>query len=139
MFDFYAFYQDKIVLRPDKGSFTAEGQSTRLSNKDLDPVPTSMKKWEWYHVAGFWVAEGFSVVQMEVPSSAVSLGLNPGHAIVACLIGNLMVTIPCCITGWMGSKVTTVFTIIEGIIQTNWYCYLVLYQFSCHREIVGSI
>jgi NCS1 family nucleobase:cation symporter-1 len=110
MFNLHKFYQDKIVLRPEKGSFTA---SSRLSNKDLDPVPASQKEWEWYHMAGFWVAEGFSVVQMEVPSSAVSVGLNPGLAITACLIGNLMVTVPCCITGWMGSKVNKVFDTIE--------------------------
>lgn len=116
MFDFDTFYQDKIVLRPDKSSFTAEGQSIGLSNKDLDPVPADQKKWEWYHVAGFWVAEGFSVVQMEVPSSAVTVGLNPGYAILACLIGNLIVTIPCCITGWIGSKVTGVFIIVERMV-----------------------
>jgi nucleobase:cation symporter-1, NCS1 family len=109
MFDFYTFYHDKVVLRPEKGSFTAQDQSTRSSNKDLDPVPIAKKKWEWYHVAGFWIAEGFSVLQLEVPSSAVSVGLNPGYAIVACLIGNLIVTIPCCITGWIGSKVTSTF------------------------------
>ncbi|KAF8234316.1 NCS1 nucleoside transporter [Tricholoma matsutake] len=112
MFDFDTFYQDKIVLRPDKSSFTAEGQSIGLSNKDLDPVPADQKKWEWYHVAGFWVAEGFSVVQMEVPSSAVTVGLNPGYAILACLIGNLIVTIPCCITGWIGSKYSINFPVI---------------------------
>ncbi|KAF8231685.1 NCS1 nucleoside transporter [Tricholoma matsutake] len=112
MVDFYTFYQEKIVLRPDKGSFTAQGQSTRLSNKDLDPVPSEKKKWEWYHVTGFWVAEGFSVVRLEVPSSAVAVGLNPGYAIVACLIGNLMVTVPCCIVGWIGSKYSINFPVI---------------------------
>lgn len=107
VFALSTLYQEKIVLRPPKGSFTAKGESSRLSNKDLDPVPPSEKKWEWYNVAGFWVAEGFSVVQLEVASSAVVVGLNPGQAILACLIGNLMATVPCCIMGWMGSKVTS--------------------------------
>ena len=112
-FNFSALYREKLVLRPPAGSFTAEGDSSRLSNKDLDPVPRSKKKWEWYNVVGFWVAEGFSVVQLELASSAVAVGLNPGQAILACLIGNLMVTVPCCIMGWIGSKVTSVFV--------NWY------------------
>ena len=107
MLDFSAFYQERVVLRPAKGSFTAEGEPSRLSNKDLDPVPSSKKKWEWYDVVGFWAAEGFSVVRLEVASSAVAVGLNPGEAIVACLIGNLIVAVPCCIMGWMGSKVTS--------------------------------
>jgi nucleobase:cation symporter-1, NCS1 family len=117
MDSFGSFYQDKIILRPDKGSFTAEGESSRWSNKDLDPVPSSKKKWEWYHVGGFWVAEGFSVATMQVPSSAVALGLNPGLAIVACLIGNLFVTIPCCSSGYIGSKVRKTFATEESVIQ----------------------
>lgn len=57
-------------------------------------------------VGGFWIAEGFNPAQMQVPSSAVALGLNPGLAMVACLIGNLLVTGPVCIVGWLGSKVS---------------------------------
>jgi len=48
----------RIILHPEPGSFTAEGESARWSNKDLDPVPQENKKWEWYHVGGFWIAEG---------------------------------------------------------------------------------
>jgi len=46
----------RIILHPEPGSFTAEGESARWSNKDLDPVPQENKKWEWYHVGGFWIA-----------------------------------------------------------------------------------
>lgn len=100
------FHDNVLVLRPDPGSFTAEGDSARWSNKDLDPVKAERKKWEWYHVGGFWIAEGFSAAQMESASSAVALGLNPGIAIVACLVGNIMVTIPLCVMGYVGSKVS---------------------------------
>jgi nucleobase:cation symporter-1, NCS1 family len=113
MFTLRSFYEDKIVLRPENGSFNAEGESARWSNKDLDPVSDSKKKWEWYHVGGFWVAEGFSVATMQVPSSAVALGLNPGLAIAACLIGNLLVTVPCCASGYIGSKVSRTSTRAE--------------------------
>jgi NCS1 family nucleobase:cation symporter-1 len=98
------FHDNVLVLRPEPGSFTAEGDSARWSNKDLDPVKPEKKKWEWYHVGGFWIAEGFSAAQMESASSAVALGLNPGIAIAACLVGNLMVTVPLCVMGYVGSK-----------------------------------
>ncbi len=68
-------------------------------------MPVANKKWEWYHVGGFWVAEGFNAAQMQVPSSAVAMGLNPGLAVVACLIGNLLVTGPVCVMGYIGAKV----------------------------------
>jgi NCS1 family nucleobase:cation symporter-1 len=105
MNSFKTFHDDHLVLCPPPGSFTAEGDSARWSNKDLDPVASSQKKWEWYHVGGFWVAEGFNAAQMQVPSSAVALGLNPGLAVVACLIGNLLVTGPVCVMGYIGARV----------------------------------
>jgi hypothetical protein len=133
-----SFYQDKIVLKPESGSFTAEGESSRWSNKDLDPVPISRKSWEWYHVGGFWVAEGFSVATMQTPSSAVALGLNPGLAIAACLVGNLMVTVPCCASGYIGSKVSVTIATVEFTIETDISCSSVVYQFSRHCERVRT-
>ncbi|KAK4948062.1 hypothetical protein LTR10_013116 [Elasticomyces elasticus] len=61
---------------------------------------------------------------MQVPSSAVALGLNPGLAMVACLIGNLLVTGPVCIVGWLGSKYSIPFPVIAraayGMIGAYW-------------------
>ncbi|KAK4902330.1 hypothetical protein LTR27_001234 [Elasticomyces elasticus] len=105
--------RQRIVLHPEPGSFTAEGESARWSNKDLDPVPQENKKWEWYHVGGFWIAEGFNVAQLETPSSAVALGLNPGLAMVACLIGNLLVTLPTMSSAYLGSKYGLNFPVIS--------------------------
>lgn len=99
MASFKQFHHDRLVLAPEPGSFTNEGESARWSNKDLDPVRPAQKKWEWYHVGGFWIAEGFSAAQMEVTSSAVALGMNPGIALVACLVGNLLVVNAVCVTG----------------------------------------
>ena len=93
-FSFQRFYDEKVILRPEPGCFTSETGSERFSNRDLDPVRPSQRKWKWYHIGGFWIGSGFSAAVMSVPSSAVALGLNPGLALVACLIGNLMVAVP---------------------------------------------
>jgi NCS1 family nucleobase:cation symporter-1 len=98
-------HDEHLVLHPPPGSFTAKGDPARWSNEDLDPVPTALKKWEWYHVGGFWISEGFNAAQMQVPSSAVALGLNPGLAVAACLVGNVLVTGPVCVMGYIGAKV----------------------------------
>ena len=99
------FHDRYLLLHPDPGSFSSDPQLVRWSNKDLDPVPKPQKKWEWYHVGGFWIAEGFSVGQMQTASASVALGLNPGLTLVAYLIGNLIIAIPCCASGFIGSKV----------------------------------
>ena len=103
-----SFHRRRLILRPAAGSFTAEGQTSRWSNPDLDPVPKHQKKWEWYHVGGFWIAEGFSAAQIQTASASVALGLNPGTALIAYLIGNILVMMACCGSGYIGSKVYSV-------------------------------
>ena len=99
------FHKQRLVLQPPASSFTAEVGLSRWSNKDLDPVPKSEKKWEWYHVAGFWIVEGFSVAQIQTASATVALGLNPGLALGAFFIGNMIVAAVCAGVGYIGSKV----------------------------------
>lgn len=67
-------------------------------------MPLSKRTYEWYHVGGFWISEAFSAAQMQVPSSAFALGLNPGLAVVACLVGNILVMVPCAANGYMGPR-----------------------------------
>lgn len=100
------FHSQFLVLHDEDDDYrpSISSNSKRLRNKDLDPVPASERTWEWYHIAGFWISEGFSAAQMETASASVALGLNPGLAIVACMIGNFLVTIPICLNGYVGAK-----------------------------------
>lgn len=96
-------YQRNAHLPADPS--IADVNSVRWSNKDLDPVLGPDKKWEWYHIAGFWVVEGFSVGQIQTASATVALGLNPGLALVAMFLGNVLVAVACAGVGFIGSKV----------------------------------
>lgn len=108
-----SFHRRRLILEPAVASFTAEGQISRWSNPDLDPVPKHQKQWEWYHVGGFWIAEGFSASQIQTASASVALGLNPGIALIAYLIGNILVMMACCGTGYIGSKYSINFPVIS--------------------------
>ncbi|KAH8760886.1 NCS1 nucleoside transporter [Hyaloscypha finlandica] len=57
----------------------------------------------------FWIAEGFNAAQLQVSSSAFSLGLNPGLCVLACFVGNVIVSLPCAASGYLGSKLGTNF------------------------------
>ena len=48
-----SFYDREIVRHATDDSFTADGQLSRWSNKDLDPVPRAQKKWEMVSRCGF--------------------------------------------------------------------------------------
>lgn len=112
-----SFHHRRLLLQPAAGSFTAEDQVSRWSNPDLDPVPRHHKKWEWYHVGGFWIAEGFSAAQIQTASASVALGLNPGIALIAYLIGNIFVMMACCGTGYIGSKVKILHFVLWCLIR----------------------
>ena len=79
------------------------------TNQDMDPIKRKDRTYEWYQMGLFWIAEGFNAAQLEVSSSAFSLGLNPGLCVVACLVGNTIVSIPCAASGYLGSKLGTNF------------------------------
>ena len=98
------FYNDQVILQPEKGNTIPETRPSRWTSKDLDPTPGPQRRWEWYHVGGFWIAEGFSAAQVQTSSASVQLGLNPGLALGAYVIGNFLIAIPCCGNGYIGSK-----------------------------------
>lgn len=74
------------------------------SNKDLDPVPrdSEQRKWTWPSLLGFWIAEAFSISMYQVASSSITKGLSPGLAILAVLVGHLLVCVPAMLNGYVG-------------------------------------
>lgn len=105
-----AFHDRYLVLEPVAGIFSNEKQMNHWSSKELDPVPHDLKKWEWYHVGGYWIAEGFTATQLQTASASITLGLNPGLALLAYFIGDLIVAVACCASGYIGSKVGWLYT-----------------------------
>jgi NCS1 family nucleobase:cation symporter-1 len=104
------FWQDYVVLKPKEGSFGAnDSEAAPYTNEDMDPIKRKDRTYQSYQMGLFWIAEGFNAAQLQVSSSAFSLGLNPGLCVVACLLGNLIVSIPCAASGYLGSKLGTNF------------------------------
>lgn len=107
---FMEFWDKHVVLRPHPGSFGADDPAAaKYTNEDMDPIKRKDRTYEWYQMGLFWIAEGFNAAQLQVSSSAFSLGLNPGLCVVACLVGNIIVSIPCAASGYLGSKLGTNF------------------------------
>lgn len=49
-----------------------------------------------------WVAEGFGISQYQVASASVTVGLSPGLAIAAVLLGHILISLACAATGYVG-------------------------------------
>lgn len=106
------FWEEHVVLKPQPGTFGAnDSESAAYTNEDLDPIKRKDRTYQWYQMGLFWIAEGFNAAQLQVSSSAFSLGLNPGLCVVACLLGNIIVSIPCAASGYLGSKLGTSFPV----------------------------
>lgn len=103
-----SFWQNHVVLEPHPGSFGAKDPNAiAYSNDDMDPIKRQDRTYGLYQMGLFWIAEGFNAAQLQVSSSAFSLGLSPGLCVVACLVGNIIVSIPCAASGYLGSFLGT--------------------------------
>jgi hypothetical protein len=96
-------FVERFRLHTEPGSFASVAGGL-ASNKDLDPVPfkSEERKWTWPSLLGFWIAEAFSISMYQVASSSITKGLSPGLAIVAVLVGHLLVCIPAMLNGYVG-------------------------------------
>lgn len=93
--------RERTVLHP-KPSACLKDEG--YANADMDPVPFSRRTWTWYNVGGFWIAEGFQIPIMQMAGSLVTTGLSPGLTMAAIIAGNVLVMVPCAMTGYLGAK-----------------------------------
>jgi NCS1 family nucleobase:cation symporter-1 len=93
----------KIELHPETSTYS---DGILFSNKSLDPIPQHSKerKWEWFSILGFWIAEAMSISMYQVASSSISAGLSPGLAILAIFVGHIIVSIPAMLNAYVGAK-----------------------------------
>jgi cytosine/uracil/thiamine/allantoin permease len=107
---------DKVYL-PRYGSHPQERSHVPMvPGKKIFQTFTKTMTFSYAMAANIWTrwdsfgwAERFDAAQLEVLSSAFSLGLNPGLCVVACLVGNIIVSVPCAASGYLGSYVGTNF------------------------------
>lgn len=95
--------KSKVELHPDESSFS---DGILFSNKSLEPIPQHSKErqWEWFSILGFWIAEAMSISMYQVASSSISAGLSPGLAILAVVVGHVIVSVPSMLNSLIGAK-----------------------------------
>lgn len=101
-----------------------DDEHNKWANEDLVPSRPDQRTWRWYHIGGFWISEGFNLSQMQVVSSSVAIGLNPGLAVAACLVGNVLVILGCGASGYIGSRYGINFPVLIRSSFGMWGAYL---------------
>jgi nucleobase:cation symporter-1, NCS1 family len=68
--------------------------SPTLSNPDLAPVPLEKRTWTQWHIAALWVGMAVCITTYTLASGLISQGMNWWQAVLAVLLGNVIVLIP---------------------------------------------
>ena len=94
--------KQKLLVESNSSSYS---DGKLFSNASLDPVPLGSpeRKWTWPSNLGFWIAEAYSISMYQVASSAIAAGLSPGLAILALVVGHIIVSIPAMFNAYVGA------------------------------------
>ena len=74
-------------------SFVVKSSSS-LINPDLAPVPPERRTWTQWHIAALWVGMAVCISTYTLASGLIAQGMNWWQAVLAVLLGNVIVLIP---------------------------------------------
>lgn len=66
----------------------------QLTNPDLAPVPPEKRTWTQWHIAALWVGMAVCISTYTLAGGLIGQGMNWWQAMLAVLLGNLIVLIP---------------------------------------------
>ena len=69
-------WSTKLKLRVDQPESAFVPGSSRWTNKDLDPVPPSQRKWGPVSFIAYWISDAFNAATWEFASSIIAVGLT---------------------------------------------------------------
>ncbi|KAF3257125.1 hypothetical protein TWF192_001404 [Orbilia oligospora] len=86
--------------------------SNKWSNKDMDPVPLDMRTWRWWHIVAYWISDAFNVPTWQLASAMIAVGLGFKASIAAIVVGQLFISIPMTLHGYIGAKLHIPFPVL---------------------------
>ncbi|MES2706945.1 MAG: NCS1 family nucleobase:cation symporter-1 [Verrucomicrobiota bacterium] len=66
----------------------------QLTNPDLAPVPPEKRTWTQWHIAALWVGMAVCISTYTLAGGLIGQGMNWWQAVLAVLLGNVIVLIP---------------------------------------------
>jgi nucleobase:cation symporter-1, NCS1 family len=75
-----------------------------LSNADLAPTPPEARTWNVWHIASLWVGMSVCIPSYMLAAGMIQAGLTWRQALLAVLLGNLIVWVPLVVNAHAGTK-----------------------------------
>lgn len=95
------------VTHPDGRVSLPEGTTLPAGpfvNDDLQPVPMTRRNWGTGSFSALWVSMSVSIPAWTLASGLIAAGLDWRQAMIAVVLGNLIVLVPMVLTGHAGAK-----------------------------------
>ncbi|KAF2770533.1 NCS1 nucleoside transporter family [Teratosphaeria nubilosa] len=86
-------------------------ESSRWSNKDLDPVPPEQQTWRSRNYAAYWLCDAVAPGNLRLASSLVTTGLSWQAAIGAIALGHFLISLTITANGIIGARLHIPYTI----------------------------
>ncbi|MFW6640078.1 NCS1 family nucleobase:cation symporter-1 [Nocardiopsis algeriensis] len=96
-----------VLAHADGRVSLAEGTAMPESpfvNTDLQPVPLSRRTWGTGSFSALWVSMSVSIPAWTLASGLIAAGMDWRQAMLAVVLGNLIVLVPMVLTGHAGAK-----------------------------------
>ncbi len=77
---------------------------SEFSNRDMEPVPLSARKWGAWDVAALWISMSACIPTYMLASSLISEGMNWWQAVLTIFLGNTIVLIPMVLNAHAGTR-----------------------------------
>lgn len=75
-----------------------------LTNADLAPTPPEQRTWNLWHIASLWVGMSVCIPSYMLSAGMIQAGLSWRMALLAVLLGNLIVWVPLVINAHAGTR-----------------------------------
>lgn len=95
------------ITHPDGRVSLPEGQNPPdgpFTNTDLTPVPMARRTWGTGSFSALWVSLSVSIPAWTLASGLIAAGMDWRQAMLAVVLGNLVVLLPMVLTGHAGAK-----------------------------------
>ncbi|KAJ5804915.1 hypothetical protein N7474_010802 [Penicillium riverlandense] len=96
----------------------------RWTSKDLDPVPSDMRKWTVLSFIGYWVSDSFSVANWQMASGIIAIGLSWKESLGMVALGFFILSIVISMNGAIGSIYHVSFPVIARASWGFWGSYI---------------
>ncbi|THH16283.1 hypothetical protein EW146_g4322 [Bondarzewia mesenterica] len=108
------------VLEPEPSTFAP---TNSWSNKDMDPVPPSLRAWSTLNYVAYWISDATNAAVWELSSSMLAIGLTWRQALPAIAVGHVIIAVIMVLNGTIGARLHVPFPVLNRSSFGFWLSY----------------